>query len=222
LKKFLFIPLMFAGVLAFTQNAHAQCDRLSCATSITVDSGNTAYTCNNTGWSCSCAGIAFHQGRFHTGGCDDLEQVSNPGSGWSGYGGLTDGTNCWVQCYDPPGQVTPPRESEPSNDENLSEAFTPFTGNYFGWADTVMRSPNDGRANSIHARLDACLNYTDVDTITASGWTLSGEQGCESNCGLGNVNEYCNANTAAVCKDRCACLYKYNNAGLTSLTCNNL
>jgi hypothetical protein len=104
---------------------------------------------------------------------------------------------------------------------SLDGVFKPeLTDVFWGYNGATVRSPNNGRATSAHARLDACLNYTDVDTITASGWNLAGEQGCETNCGNGNVNEYCNQNTAAVCKDRCACLYQYNGVG--SLTCNNL
>lgn len=102
-------------------------------------------------------------------------------------------------------------------DYNMGDRAT----EYYGWKDTEIRSPNFGRTTSVKARLDACLYFSDVDWIETNGGSNQSEKhatcvGASYGCGASTKNDYC-TNTgyndgvpsvyAAVCKDRCDCLY---------------
>jgi hypothetical protein len=214
----------FAAVSMLSARALALPSSNNTDKSVTGDSGLHLRTFKAVD---TCSGVDFSWGWSLTSGCDDGDVCTenhtvgiNPA-----YNDMCC-RNRNIFC-DAKGNLKSAAEIEAikaqvaAEDEQVANVFTPGTvDTYWGYASGTVRSPNNGRAVSAHARLDACLHYIDVDTITASGWNLAGEQGCETNCGNGNVNEYCNQNSAAVCKDRCACLYQVNGVG--SLTCNNL
>jgi hypothetical protein len=218
------LSIIFAFVLAVPLSASAYCDMVACTSSVTVDSGQTGKMCDRSGSSCECVLLPSD--------CQSPEPMASCTSGGYGWhvnnGTMVNGLICCgyrkrpgEQCLS---QQTAKEQIETTTDQSLENTFEAqipeFTDVYYGFVNGVNRSPNLGRANSIHARLDICLDGTDVDAVTASGWNAQGEQSCETYCGNSH-NEYCNNNTATVCKDRCACLYKYNNSNL-SLTCNNL
>jgi hypothetical protein len=228
MTKFILAALV-AGI-SLSAQAYT-CEWESCSTTITADSGHTGYKCEDDSNMYSCA-----LGGPLGGGCRSRFPATAHGVcptnydfvDWSlsGYNWCVNFNTCFPQSN---GLAQKERveafyaAKAQAAEDGLEDTFTVsapgMTDTYFGWIDTAIRSPNNGRANSIHARLDACLNYTDVDTVTATGWNLVGEQNCETQCGAGHLNDYCLANSGTVCKDRCACLYQVN--GVSGLTCNN-
>jgi hypothetical protein len=192
-----------------------------CSATVTVDSGHGAAYCDGTSVNCGCA---------HAGPCGGGMPwaIRTPAQGCqAGYayqGSTVLGNWCCIKTGTcPPQDAVADEEAIASTDslDDIASAFQPdIAAAFWGEVDGVNRSPTSGRANSIHTRVDICMGATDIDSVTASGWNLAGEGSCETYCGLTSKNEYCNANGAAVCKDRCACLYQYNGVG--SLTCNNL
>jgi hypothetical protein len=231
MTKLILMAAMLGGCLLGTSSAFAQASSDNYDNGgIGGDAGHVARTFLST-TTCTCTDCGWIYNYY--GSCNDQDPCTR--DTFKGRG-TTNTTNCCVNrniLCDAKGNLLPKAELErviteddtrmAAEDEQLRSTFEPgFVATYWGYEDATNRSPNAGRANSIHARIDVCLGNTDVDTVTASGWTYSGESNCETYCGSGTYNEYCNANSAAVCKDRCACLYKYNNVNLTSLTCNNL
>lgn len=179
----------------------------SCATSINADSGNSAETCGGYMSSCHCSTIASNYG-----GCWRPHGVfSSCPSGWSAIAQTV--TNkyccsdltqpCWLQREGSEAANTETIESTEQADlkrildsETISSAF-------YGVVNLVNRSPNAGRANALNARLDACLGYSNVDAFTDY-------RSCETACGDGSKNGYCQNSSGAVCIDRCQCKYPGN------------
>jgi hypothetical protein len=221
LMKSLLVVLAF-GVLSFAQNASAivTCELMACTSAVSIDSGHSALQCLDDG-SVSCTKASLCSGCA----CTVISSGSFCTQPWNQIGQYIDGRRiCSKTCPQPQDQpiVDETVVQATGDSTEVADVFQPeFTNVYYGYVDTNNRSPNAGRANSIHARLDVCMGGTDVDSITASGWNAPGEQSCEADCGgSGSLNDYCNQNTGTVCKDRCACLYQYNGVG--GLTCNNL
>jgi hypothetical protein len=99
--------------------------------------------------------------------------------------------------------------------QELKSVFEPNQSTtYWGYVSGTNRSPNNGRATSIKARLDVCMGDQDTDAAIA---TNSATTCYNQYCGT-SANEYCNNNSAVVCQDRCECAIN----GVTHSTCNNL
>lgn len=106
-------------------------------------------------------------------------------------------------------ELTVVEANEKAQEAGLSDVFAPNQSTtYWGYMNSTNRSSNNGRTTSAAARLDACLYYTDVDNL-GSGYTAWDT--CRTSTTLGclatNKNEYCQANGAAVCLDRCDCTF---------------
>jgi hypothetical protein len=102
-----------------------------------------------------------------------------------------------------------------TNREDLGKVFNPDVVDvYWGYVSSTNRSPNAGRAQSAYARLDVCMGANDTDAAIA---TMNANTCYSSYCGT-SANEYCNANSAAVCQDRCECSIN----GQTHSSCNQL
>jgi hypothetical protein len=225
MKKVLLVSA-FALFLSGIASA-APCNLQRCKSTITGDSGHTSKTCDAPGGVDGCACTTASTG------CTNVVIGTIPG----GYHllGYLDGTSgiCagnGAGCILKDNKLINPESGEvveESADQQLvynelSRTFEPAMGEradtYFGYVDGSIRSPNNGRVTSAHARLDACLHYVDVDAITGADnsekWTnCYGSQGC----GTTIKNEYCNATTtnngtsmaAGVCKDRCDCVFGF-------------
>jgi hypothetical protein len=209
------------------------CTLSSCTTNVTVDSGNAGKRCTvvnpGPGSACDCTTTQL--------GCSQTKYVTNTGlgacGGWLNFGTDVSGTKrcCGLYCARTPEQVAEQQAAElelvSQNVEGLEDVFgadidgTRATEHY-GYVNGANRSPNNGRSVSAAARLDACLFYTDVDAIYAyaSNERLARCKGTigGSFCADTNKNEYCNATgmndgastPAAVCKDRCDCVFGGN------------
>jgi hypothetical protein len=203
--------LMLAGTNAFAW----ACNLQSCSATINGDTGHTSKKCTASSAACNCVTAVPSN-------CDGTIATTCP-AGWTNFGNVMNGQKCCYGNCVKGNEPAPVAEEIQSNDSNqFDKVFDADMENrtttYFGYVDGVSRSPNAGRANSIQARLDACLHYVDVDAITGADnsekWTnCYGSQGC----GTTLKNEYCNATgtnngtsmAAAVCKDRCDCLFGF-------------
>lgn len=230
------------------------CDMASCGSTITLDSG-VGKNCAMTGSSCECAQQESYCGilAIRKSICNGVNWNINNGNmigggkccGWSpefecpskAEVDRINAENAAIEADRTQRNVSDvvnQWEKAAESKENLGKVFSPNFDNsgmrtdvYFGWKDDVIRSPNNGRAQSAAARLDACLFHTDVDAIDAAGGTMADKlnrcYGSTYGCGTTIKNEYCQATgtndgvsgvTAAVCKDRCDCLYGGTCAGI--------
>lgn len=213
------------------QASAAPCNMEGCSVAIAADAGVTALKCLGLGGidGCSCTAAST--------GCTSV-QIKAAGSTCTGNvvfeGNLVDGRLCCgygATCVKKVELEAIQEEIRAINEAGLDEVF----GNsmdenradtYYGYVDGSNRSPTNGRGNSASAKLDACLFHTDVDAITAAGGTMADKlarcYGSTYGCGTTLKNEHCNATgtndtvsvSAAVCKDRCDCLYAGNCEGL--------
>ncbi len=219
--RHIFLAVTAIATFATSQVAQATagCELRSCAVTVTSDSGTTSRKCE--GYYSQCTG---------EGGI---------GVYWSDYSyvpshqscpyGMSDSGKRHINglklCIDPLLGGLEKRESDLKLARSLAftsleQVFSPKTDEYkyFGWVSTssatLNRSPNAGRAQSSHARLDICMGANDTDSaIATNNATTCYNQYCGT-----SYNEYCNANSAAVCQDRCECSIN----GQTHSTCNQL
>jgi len=210
-------------IIMFANSANAiYCDMSDCSVSISTDAGFTGKRCEDTG-DCDCSG--GFGGWFATGTSCGVGNCT-VGFGFNGAGALK---RCCVSGACPKGSEAAIEAQEKyeilGNRPSLGEVFADeMTSDgsrnvHYGYVDNWNKSPNAGRTTSAAARLDACLYYTDVDAIDALGGTNAQKHayciGSTYGCGTSAKNDYCNANGAAVCIDRCDCVYGQN-------TCENL
>lgn len=225
MRKFLLAAVCAFGAMSAAQNAYAiaGCDLQSCAVAINIDPGVTGQKCEGYNRFCKAGGAK---------GLDYCNWYLTTGSCRTGYiladyhidGRLfcTESASCALP--------SPAAREEilqgTANGSDLAEVFNPNfvdTYGYFGYVNGVNRSGSLGRTTSAPARLDACLGNTNVDALGSgySAWAacLGNSVGCDTS----TKNDYCNATgindgattTAAVCKDRCDCVFGYG-------TCQNL
>ncbi len=191
--------------------------KTGCYATVTVDSGSAKYCQSGNLFNCEC--------QFQTcGGSPDSYYVSGNAScssGWSKKGSTVLGKACChstLPCPPPPEAAAAELNGsvEPVGSGDVAGVFAPqFADVFWGVYGTTNRSPNIGRATSIVARLDVCMGGNDTDAaIATNNATTCGNQYC----GSGSVNEYCNANTQAVCRDRCECAIN----GVTHSSCDQL
>ncbi len=210
MKKILLITIATLG-FSFAAQASWQSDHCmsSCASSMNSDTGSNAESCGGSWSSCSCVGIAN--------GCPAMIRT-NCNFGETNYGSTVQGKKCCVNtalCRADE-ETLPEMELKLENEVELEEVFAEHMGilstAHYGYINDNNRSPNAGRAQSVDARLDACLGHGTADTIGGSLLT------CYSKCDNatnGSDTNYCHSNNSAVCDDRCECK-------LGSGSCDNL
>jgi hypothetical protein len=216
-----------------------RCNMSACSSTITLDSG-VGKKCTRTSDSCQCskyvsdccpAQVASTCGSLGSGWSSVGAAV---GGGFCCKYTLSGGS-C-PQCRNQPDQndseETSVKEANTDNDQNLDEVFETgmddsrlYTNTYYGFKDDIPRSPPLGRTTAPVASLDACLDHPDVDTIDATPGTSADKWaacvGSSIGCGATVKNEYCRATglndgvsvSAAVCKDRCDCIYGIGTCG---------
>lgn len=203
-KLLLSLAVLFFGAFqAHALTADTCMDMPSCTVGISADTGNTAKQCAGiTDSTCSCAGQSASPGS-----CGYYIGTSCNSWKWMDMGPVATGQRCcmWYECA----RRNTPEVSEEIQQAlkagaNLHEVFEPeLASDYFGVVNLVNRSPNAGRSNALNARLDACLGYSNVDAFTDY-------RSCETACGDGSKNGYCQNSSNAVCIDRCQCKYPGN------------
>ncbi len=211
------LALMFFVLTASEANAawNTCLNITGCVATVTADSGVTAKSCENDSSTCECEAQSCHTWSIRAGSCL---------SGWTQMGTVMNGSKCChqtsTQC--PPANVArqilaDEEQVTSTSNENLGDVFAPSERAhqamvYHGWVNSVLRSPTGGRDNSTMAKLDVCMGDGDSSAAVATNSaTTCGNQYC----GSGSINEYCNANTQAVCRDRCECAIN----GITHSTC---
>jgi hypothetical protein len=225
MKKILLMSALTLCLSALTGIANAAtCEMDSCATTIAGDSGHTSKKCNVAIGSCACTLASMNCPAYKAAASFDCAD-----NGWD-YGGLLIGGSqiCCLDTSSPQCHIkknlNPAVTVEASTgSESLSEAFdTNMDGRtniYYGYVDTTLRSPSGGRTSDPMAKLDACLFHTDVTAIDNYVGNSDDKHhqcvGASMGCGTTLKNEYCQASgtndgatvSAAVCKDRCDCIY---------------
>jgi hypothetical protein len=193
----------------------------SCTSTITADSGVTAKSCNAAANDCTCDEISWD----YTGGrCWTISSIC--GLNYTNYGATASGQKCCIHntnyCFSGGSEATVEEEVTSTN-VGLEGVFSPGqTEIYFGYANGVIRSPNNGRATSLYARFDVCMGNLDADAALATNNATT----CYNQyCGT-SYNEYCRATVnnggtteaGGVCHDRCECMIN----GITHSSCNQL
>jgi hypothetical protein len=204
MKKFL--VSVFFLLSAGSANAVLPCPTTladyGCNGEVAVDSGS-GFWCREK-LSCSCQGVYAPYPTAVGSSCP---------LGYTFVEGTVGGKRCCVS-YGLPSVAE--EKAMVEGEQELAKIFSPsattVTDPFFGRYGTTLRSPTAGRINSSVARLDVCIGYADVDAAIA---TNSVSTCYNTYCGL-SKNEYCNANSAEVCKDRCDCAI----LGESSSSCN--
>jgi hypothetical protein len=198
-------------------NAIAQCmNFVGCKVSVTSDNAN-GKMCDTTSGYCTCSDLA-------SGGPWHLESGGTRSCSSGFYEGATiTGQKCCTGAWLNAQSAGPETEKVKGSSASIAAAFEPkLYANYYGYMGTTMRSPNTGRAVSIHARLDVCIGGGDTDAAIA---TMNANTCYNTYCGT-SYNEYCNATVnnggtteaGGVCHDRCECAIN----GMTDSSCNQL
>jgi hypothetical protein len=230
MKKILLMSAFTLCLGMLSNNAHAtlRCELSGCATTVSGDAGHTSKKCTSTSTSDMCACSRVSQG------CDVgiVSAGSTCGTG-SLIDTLIDGRKCcnYGNCVKNLEELQAEETVQAANESNgVDEVFEAKMEQnrdveYFGYIDGVNRSPTNGRTTAPVAKLDACLSHADVDTIDATPGTASDKWvacvGSTLGCGTTLKNEYCRATglndgvsvSAAVCKDRCDCIYGIGTCG---------
>ncbi len=191
--KVLLLAAMITATFAVQQASAGVCNMSNCQFGITSDSGYSV-GCAYTSYLCNCADIASYKGVPYR------IQFSSPGPSWVNNGNMVGTTNkCWTGDF----LAVANEHIKSSGNGSIEELFAPAQATaYYGYVSTTNRSPNAGRTQSAEARLDVCMGSNDTNAaIATNNATTCGNQYC----GSGPVNEYCNANNQAVCRDRCEC-----------------
>jgi hypothetical protein len=234
MNKVLLAAMIAASALLVSNNAQAvgfgtQCmAAASCTTTTTADSGVTAKSCNAALNDCTCEEISWD---YTSGRCWKIAGTCS--APWVNWGATAAGAKCCIHstnyCLSGGGdEVEPSLEVTGPSDSGLEQVFSrevnpKLTDIYFGYANGSLRSPTNGRATSIMARLDVCMGDGDATNAVA---TMNANTCYNSYCGSGAINEYCNASVnnggtveaAGVCHDRCECAIN----GVAHSTCNQL
>jgi hypothetical protein len=216
LSTMMFATTSFAGLCTLT----------NCASTLAGDAGHTIKKCTNTNVlhdGCNCLKSSIN------GVCNTVlvSSTSSCPTQYSFYHNHLDGRKCCTtttDCAPVPTEEVAPTEEIQGSDENIASAFDNNLGGsrantYYGYVDGSSRSPSGGRTSDPMAKLDACLFHTDVTAIDDTVGTADDKHhacvGASIGCGTTLKNEYCQASgtndgatvAAAVCKDRCDCIY---------------
>jgi hypothetical protein len=212
MKKVLLAATIAASALFVSNNAQARplptsygC-MASCLNTVTADAGITAKTCNSLANDCTCEEIAID---YAGGRCTSIATTCPAGT--SDWGATANGKKCCIAtsggaCFSGgSGAEVEHEEVVSAGDMTIEKIFVPqnphMVDEHYGFVSTTNRTGSTGRARASEAKLDVCLGGTDANTAKQNGNSWCQNTGCST-----SYNEYCNANSGAVCKDRCECV----------------
>lgn len=203
--KALFLAICAFGAISFSQNAQA---------ALGADNYGSKGTCDSCTGNCHNCPV-FNQNNYcETGVGGTWVSIGNCTGGGGvyaiKYGRNTSNTQMccdWVEAFGRSEEEVLAEITQKT--ERLEEVFSAFQSPvYWGYYNATSRSPNNGRTTSAAARLDVCLDYSDVDAL-GTGYTAwdTCKTSTTAGCLAGSKNEYCQANSNAVCLDRCDCMF---------------